>query len=56
MLLFAQPTAHLHPCARPPALPRSWIEELSSTPGVVRAIDAAMLLEENHPVLEDDHM
>lgn len=31
----------------------SWIEQIESQPGTVKAMDAEMLLEENHPILED---
>lgn len=33
-----------------------WIAQIESQPGIVKAMDAEMLLEENHPILEDDHM
>ncbi|KAI3438715.1 hypothetical protein D9Q98_001135 [Chlorella vulgaris] len=33
-----------------------WITALEQQPGVVKAFDAAMLLEADHEILEDDHM
>lgn len=34
----------------------SWVDAIEHEPGNERTIDADMLLQENHPVLEDDHM
>lgn len=31
----------------------SWVEQIEGQPGTVKAMDAEMLLEENHPFLED---
>lgn len=38
------------------AVAHEWIDEICSQPGCVKAIDAEMLTQENHPILEDDHM
>jgi acyl-coenzyme A thioesterase PaaI-like protein len=33
-----------------------WIEDICNQPGCVKAVDAEMLAQADHPILEDDHM
>ena len=38
------------------ALPPAWTVEVNQEPGAIKVLDAEILLKQDHPFLEDDHM
>ena len=64
-MLPSSPSHPPQPLPVPPCLPallrslavaHDWIEEICTQPGCVKAVDAEMLTQADHPILEDDHM